>query len=584
MKPTTGAWVALVAVAAAIATAQDHRKTASWYLRTYGPPADDARLLGQRAQRVFARVAAVADKAGNGEARLVLVGGPDTPLAEADPTDGDVVLTARALHLCYGGVPPEVGDARVAFVLGHELAHLGHDHFWHAFAARAAERATPRQSRQSLVPLVQETPAEARSKELQADAYGIVYMVAAGYPAGAVVGAESSFLDDWVRAVGDPNVASHPSARHRADLLRAELAAIAAETDFFSFGIRLFQLGRYADAITLLSRFERLFPGREVLNALGLAHYQLALRHVAGCEAEGVLRFRLPTRFDPETLARRVPIRGVPPPDCARTPVARGHLEDATRLFIRATETDVSYVPARVNLASTRLFSGDAAEALAAARSAVERSPGDPDALNVRAIAHYLLLQELGLDGLPTALEDLALVKGVHAGTLYNRGMMLWERDRRAAARQNWEEFLKAEPGGVFATAIRRRMGIPADEPSARPVRTASLTLPVPALPVGGVSDHVESRLARLRKSPFEVGSVSGAFYSGPGLHAIRIDHSLEVVIEDFAGPTEQELVAALGPPRESLPGPGATTLVYSQGRAFDIAGGRVVRRVLSAH
>jgi len=45
--------------------------------------------------------------------------------------DGTILLSQKGMEICYQAEDKNIGDARVAFVLGHEMAHLGNDDFWH---------------------------------------------------------------------------------------------------------------------------------------------------------------------------------------------------------------------------------------------------------------------------------------------------------------------------------------------------------------------------------------------------------------------------------------------------------------------
>ena len=106
----------------------------SWWVQEFGEarPGDP---LAERAAEVFDRLReAIAIRAD-----LTVVGPAGAPYAVALPDD-HVVLTRDALDLCYRGAPAEAGDARLAFVVGHELTHLDRGHFWHARAFTAMLR------------------------------------------------------------------------------------------------------------------------------------------------------------------------------------------------------------------------------------------------------------------------------------------------------------------------------------------------------------------------------------------------------------------------------------------------------------
>ncbi|KPA10820.1 hypothetical protein MHK_008977 [Candidatus Magnetomorum sp. HK-1] len=54
--------------------------------------------------------------------------------------DGTVVISTGVIDLCYLDVTPKVGDGRLAFILGHELAHLSNNDFWHVASLDELEK------------------------------------------------------------------------------------------------------------------------------------------------------------------------------------------------------------------------------------------------------------------------------------------------------------------------------------------------------------------------------------------------------------------------------------------------------------
>src|SRR5262249_60218374 len=118
------------------------------------------------------------------------------------------------------------------------------------------------------------------------------------------LGARGSFIPEWVGKLSSAGyVVAQVPPDQRVALLRSHLASVAEELDVFHFGVRLLQLGRYADALVLLERFRARFAGREVLNNVGLAHLQIALGFLSACDRAQYLRFKLPLVVDPETRA-----------------------------------------------------------------------------------------------------------------------------------------------------------------------------------------------------------------------------------------------------------------------------------------
>src|SRR5204862_4888662 len=156
---------------------------------------------------------------------------------------------------------------------------------WHASAFSAVTKYGAKQAggdeRQSTLGLLQTTPRDLQAAELQADAYGMLYASWAGYSPPSLLAQPDTFFDQWARSTGLAADVAHPSAGKRADFLRSQLAQVADDLDFFHFGVRLLELGRYDDALLLLERFQDRFASREVFTNLGLVHHQMALRELA---------------------------------------------------------------------------------------------------------------------------------------------------------------------------------------------------------------------------------------------------------------------------------------------------------------
>ncbi len=499
--------------------------SASWWIATYGV-VESTDPLARRAADVFLRVAAAADKRSNRQPKLVLLRQPSRPQANALP-DGSVVVTRSAVELCYRGGRDGSGDAKLAFVFGHELSHLASDDFWRGPAWFGVPQ-----------PVGERASSEQRSRESKADSHGIVYATLAGYDPRAV--AKGSFLAEWIgrRAQDEPPSPGQIEPAQRLELVRSELASVTEELDVFRFGVRLVQLGRYADALVLLERFRTRFPGREVLNNVGLAHLQLALRFLAACDPSQYLRFKLPTILDPDTLASstagigyvpQVRAPGAPRLNCTASGRFQAPWSEAVRSFRLARESDPSYVPAFVNLATALLVAGNGTEALNETNSALRLEPRSHAASLQRAVALYLLGSENDLDTDGAAIESLRQLQaadGTSADVAYDLARVLSERGRPAAASQAWRRFLALEPYGSYATEASRWLPEATPQPEAR--ATAAWKLPEPPLALGSDVAAVEAQRATARV--LREGSFRGTILRGALFSALAIDDVIEVV------------------------------------------------------
>lgn len=561
--------------------AENPKKHAGWWIDAFGVLDPAQAPLVARAHAVFDRVAAAADKSGSRYPRFVIVRDKPGPFALALP-DGTVILTQDGLDLCYRSVSESAGDSRLAFVVGHELSHLASDDFLHTFVPGAVrDNPAGRALMRSIGPLIARESRDLQLKELTADSSGVVFMTLAGFSPRLILGDQRSFLEEWVAQLPPEGAGPGIAPKQRAELLRVKLKGVADYTDFFHFGVRLYQLGRYEDAILLLEKFRDRFPGREVFSNLGLSRYQLAARAaMTECGVDSVLRFMLPTRLDPETLARRTATRGRP--TCLESPGVRRYLEDAVRDLTEAGAKDPRYLPARINLASAFLLGGQNAQALAAAEEALVLAPNDPQALQAKALSLFLYGQQSHIETADFALALLSDLREHHpesAGVAYNLAVLLEERGRTAAAREASTAYLALEASGPFADAVRRRSG--GVGPSAAPEAPAlggksGRSSPVP---LGEIQEGTARRLAALRTRPFEIGRFGGAIYDGSGLLLLQLDESIEIVEETVDPPATLAALGIEGVPLREIEGPPGRTLIYAA-FACDVADQRVVRQV----
>lgn len=552
-----------------------HMDHSAWWIRNFQElaPGDDP--LAARAMDVFSRVSAAADKAGNRTPKLVILKSRTNPWAVAIK-DGAILVSQGALAFCYQGTSGnpdlEAGDSRLAFVLGHELAHLAKDDFWHmsAFSALRGHGDNASQALQTLLGTTGDTRegreprSDRKIKELRADAFGLLYMAMAGYdPDSILAGGPNGFFREWVQQVtgdvayDDP---AHPHPDRRARFAAAQLNRVAADLAFFRFGVRLLQTGRYKDGILLLEAFQELFPSREVFNNIGIGHYHLAMNRLAACDAALASRFYLPLRLDENTLA------DPPGPDrsggdCQKDPVFIRHIRAAQRFFAQAVEKDPFYIPGRINLASTLIMAGRYARAVdladevladeVLADEALAHMPGHAEAGLLKAVGLYLLGRDIGADTTDPAIKILKEI--------------LTQRPDWAPARYNLAR-IQAEAGQTVAG--ESRLHYPHRSSAAPPMQSP--------IPLGDLTTQTKNRLAGLKKREFTLGGIDGAFYTGDGIDALELDYSLDMVVMEpvqlMEGP---ELKTQCGRPRRVVENQGSRTWVYDS-FAVDIRSGRV--------
>jgi len=361
-------------------------------------PQDDS--LVQIAHVVFEQVLDAAGRRPGVFPRLLVIrtGFKSTPMALAVP-DGGIVLSYRALKVCF--TTPSLGQDRLAFVLGHEIAHQLKDDFWHLRFFEAVDSARQdRAGRDSTVlheiRSIAEMTDEVVAKELQADEHAIVYMAIAGYDAGAVLSDDDNFFSVWRRsvdAVGSTDRSgdgSHPTMEQRIETVRVRLGQVIEQLDLFYLGLDFYACGQFDRALTCFEQFERFFPSREVLHNIAACHHQLGLAfgHLAGIDMSRH-DFLLPLTVAASTRADH--LRSDSPPDSSSlTARHKTQISRAVELYLEVIARDPSFIPAYVNAASALLLQQRLFKAVGLLRDAHEQDSLNFDVLNALGVVMTL--------------------------------------------------------------------------------------------------------------------------------------------------------------------------------------------------
>jgi len=563
------------------AHADNPKDYASWWIKNYGVVDSKTDPLVSRAEKVFERVAAASDKRGNRLPRLIIIKASGDPYAQAIK-DGSVILTQGGLGICYQGVTLEKGDARLAFILGHELAHLAKDDFWHSLAFVALkEFGDEKRVREILANELKwdmadpKTQEFIRKQELQADCYGLIYMTMSGYDPKAIIDRDgTNFFEDWVSKITGKiaySDATHPGPKERAEFLRAQLGPV-----YFTFGVRLYQTGRYSDAILLFEAFKEKFPSREVFSNIGLCHYQLAMRVLSNCDESLPLRFKLPTLLDIDTLGGKLRGWGSEASSCLKQETFLKHINTSIHYLKIAAEMDPTYLPARINLSSALIISGEYAKAMSVLDEALKIQPGNPEALCNKAVSLYLFGKVNNIDtgdNVLGLLRDVSERNPSFSDAIYNMASIQSERGRNAAALETWNRFLKVEPTGVYAQVAKEKLGIKSDDKSSAK-KGPEMKSPVK---LGDIKGETEKILKGMKKKEFIIGGFNGEVYEGGGIKVLAIDNTVEIVEAETE--KEADLKKAYGEPVKKLKNLYGSTLIYGN-FAIDVVDGRVKKMV----
>ncbi|MEE9345628.1 MAG: M48 family metalloprotease [Methylococcales bacterium] len=433
-------------------THQAHAKLnneVAFYINTYGELTVEQDPKVADAQRVFKKVLSAADRNSKRLPKLVVINNKTHAWAIALPA-GHIVLSRQVLDIVRRNADPELADTRLAFVLGHELAHLANDDYWHheveSFMQNNADA-------QKIAEFIKQNFKD-RQAELAADDKGYIYAAMAGYPVDRLLRKKSSnnsqdadqdFFTFWMQQTNTKTSPTHPQAKDRAELLRQRLYQINQKLAFFRFGTRLANFGYCNDAIYFLKEFQKVFPGRSVLNNLGLcflhqARSQMQQQHAAF--------YWLPLTLDTRSRAdvsRRGGFENLQGPQqflknysIERANLA-GYLEDAVNVLSLAVAKDPLYLAARINLAIAYLYQGKPHQARAVLAEAKQQSTTNPHIEMLDALALYEQT-DADLDLWATAVKKLEQLeqKDQSPHVVYNHARLLSVRPRLAEAQTMW--------------------------------------------------------------------------------------------------------------------------------------------------
>lgn len=429
-------------------------------------------LQAQRIQTVFKHVRNASDYSNKRRAKLLLLKKESQLCAFGQPRvlpDGGVLISQNWLELLLDGVSEEIGDARVAFILAHELSHLARNDHWHHQVLSMLDHKTASDGMLSILKRILRCcsafPVASladesfmrdvlKTRELRADSEAIIIMSIAGYNPFLLVSEEVSNFFDYYASLLTNRLAygaSHPEAKSRQYFIKAQIEATLQQAGFFHFGTRFMQLGRYEPAILMLKRMSQWYPSSEVLGNLGLSYYYSALQKIQHCSAERSFPFELPTIID-NRLAAFQAVRQQESP-CPADEEIDDLYEEAIGHLSKAVSLNPNRVSMRINHSSALIRRGLYSAALAALEPLLNAEPFHPLALNNKSIAlHFLGIQE-GFEGTTKAIEILESLshQNPSASILKNLGILKsWvtkNNGKRALLEQKeWGDSIKTNP------------------------------------------------------------------------------------------------------------------------------------------
>ncbi len=440
-----------------------------YYRTNYGELSPEENPLSAQAHKIFGNVRRAADKTRKRLPRLVVTNRTIRPWALALPS-GDVILSREAISVCHKKTKDP--EACIAFVLGHELAHLAHDDFLHReihnFVGRRhrheIEQPIARDDSKSSRKVVQINLDFSREKEIAADDAGFVYASLAGYRVSNLLvrDEETNFFDIWVGQTNDREESSSVRPDERSATLARRLSHIQGKLDFFNFGVRLSHFDSCEDAVYFFREFLKVFAGREVLNNLGFCYLQLARREM---QPEQSYFYWLPLQLDGQIQGfegARATSSFLKNLTQGASRINRGKLNVAVEYLTRAAEIDPEYLPPRINLAVAYLYLGKPHLARSVLVDAKQIAPESTYIHNLEALILYEQ-SDVEVDLWPTAaakLEALAERPDAPLSAVYNLARLMESRRRLAQAGHYWNRLTKhfdQLPNPIRTSVCRRQ-------------------------------------------------------------------------------------------------------------------------------
>lgn len=513
------------------------------YVDLYGQIPTDQHPTYQRVEQIFRRLKRFSGRDVS-DANLVVLPGSERPWAAA-LADGNVILSDEAVKLIYGTVQPEVADAWMAFVLGHELAHLKNNDHWHHKLRVPALRSKSQAFKDEYLYIGSQDPEHIKERELKADSDGFLLASLAGYDTRHLFSNQEidrSFLQYWADQMGAYGGDTHHSSEYRTGFLRDRFSDLSNQVDVFHYGVKLAYFGRYGDALNLLKEFRRHYRSPTVLNNIAYVNLQLARKKMPPALA---YRFWFPTLIEANS--------GLPPSRSffqVVPPEAIDHLEQAVFLLKEAAALTRGELSVHINLVVAYWYLGELLDAHAALGKALKIWPENEQLIALRAL--ILLEQKTGESAdtwteAKNILESLVADGDVAPNIIYNLARLLTERGRVGDAKKYWKRLSDYSGDSVYMTIACEEYPQPCQSVE-KAQGAVSLT---PTIEIGVDIDEpsVKAELNNWRHSSGKLGSTLVDIYRHPGGDSLL---ALDDVVEIYSLKTyltEQGLLHIAGSP-----------------------------------
>jgi len=552
-----------------------YNNSGNYYKKEY-EKLDD--VHAKKYRTIFERVRNVADESSNRIPRLILLKENVSPYVFS-LSDGSIIICKKVIDLCYFQVDESLGDARMAFIIGHELAHLARDDFWLLDKRNFADSN-----------IIDNNKIQ-KNQEIRADAYGFIYASIAGFPVNKMV--ENKKIDffyefsDYISERNKTNsmqtFASHPEPQYRGEALYQRILKVKENVEIYKSAIRLFQLGKYDLALDFFRYFCELYPSREVFNNMGLVHYEKAINMLAICDDDLAYRFYLINILDQRTRAEMF-LKQRSNEKCLQNESFKNEIEEAIRMFKRACKKDKNYLPSKINLSSALIATGYKPYYISAESILTEaqQKNNDKKILNNLSLVRYLINPDYYYE---TAIKDLRNILAQYPDfypAQYNLARMLSEKNGYDDLQsiQEWNTFLNMGSGGQYDYIAHRllnneQINIKKYDQNFSDFNVYTLIMPE------FVTDDIDNRIINneINKKPLSFGDTWDFFYINKEITALVFDRS--VIYVEYLYNQQQNIQTIkdnFGPPKKiHFNIENTQTLVYDK-FALDLNGDNIIK------
>ena len=538
--------------------------TSKCYADVYGDVDPTTTSTLSRVEGIYRKLARTVGTQQAVRSKLMIINSNGFPWAVA-LGDNTVVVTTGAIERLYRERDLVLGDARAAFMLGHELSHLATDDLFHHRyflfnSGNTFKKPEPRPD-----------------EELRADLRGYTIATLAGYETHRLLNQQEDFFRTWLKQISDPDSVSHPGSEARRNHLSERFQNILNDVPYYEFAVALAHFGYYEDAELLLEDSLNRVETVEAYSNLGYVYLQSARERMPVSMA---YQYWFPTLLEPRNTLELQRGRSLFEEDL---PVqAMKYLEMAEERLKYAISLDEDLLTNHINLATVYMYMPDKLHrAYAAMQDARRTTLGQHPAVQEQLESIHQLIRVRedynDEDQWHYARDTMMKLAGPDDATenlLFNFARMLDVRGRDNTADQYWQRLYQridtlppAYQSQVCMRLRKSKCGKDRRDPS--PWETDGIPLGED-IRLPKVKKILSKKWGEKGLPPKELPNLHAqVFTNDQGDSLIALDNHIEMMIlrnipQKFT--TLDSLEAAFGPPEVTLPVESGHLVSFAQG------------------